>query len=53
MLRLNNFLLYHPTDSQVEFLEQEARAKGLTKIFSLSAILIEEAENLRKEKNYA
>lgn len=41
------------TDSQVEFLEQEAKAKGLTKS-SVIAILIEEAKKLdRKEKKYA
>lgn len=41
------------TDSQVEFLEQEAKEKGLTKS-SVIAILIEEAKKLdRKEKKYA
>lgn len=41
------------TDSQVEFLEQEAKAKGLTKS-SVIAILIEEAKKLDgKEKKYA
>ncbi len=41
------------TDSQVEFLEQEAKAKGLTKS-SVIAILIEEAKKLEgKEKKYA
>lgn len=41
------------TDSQIEFVEQEAKAKGLTKS-AVIALLIEGAKKLDgKEKKYA
>lgn len=41
------------TDSQLKIIEQEAKAKGLTKS-SVIALLIEEAKKLEgKEKKYA